>query len=163
MLRNDAVTTEFGVAHLHQTQGGRAPLRRGTRERGIGRMKSNFMNIELTSKIISVLSFGLRNTGRFQVIVDYADVYFLNAFAESSEEAVEAFLVQAPGCDEGEIILFDRSEQRIVASVNWKMDTTEIGLRVAHRQNIFHDGRFALIAMEIRKHLAVAAAAERNA
>lgn len=124
-------------------------------------MKSNFMNIEFASKIISVLPFAVRNTGRFQVIVeDAAGVYVSNTVAESPEEAVEAFLVQAPGCDGGEISLFDCDERRIVASVNWKADTTEIGLRVPHRQNIFHDWHLALIALEVQNRRAVAATAE---
>jgi len=98
------------------------------------------------------------------VIVEYAaGVCISAAIAESPEEAVEAFMVQMPGCEEGEIALFDRADQRVVASVKWKMDTTEIGLRVPHRQNVFHDWHLGLIALEVRNRRAVDAEVKLSA
>lgn len=127
----------------------------------MGLVKNNPMNFELNSEVVATPAPDIRTIGRFQVIVEYAaGVCVPAAVAESREDAVEAFLVQMPGCDEGEIALFDRSEQRVVASVKWKMIGTEIGLRVSHRQNIFHDWHLGLIALEVQNRRAVAAAVE---
>ena len=149
-----------------------------TRERGMELVKTSPMNLELISETTLMPASGVRSAGRFQVIVEYAEgVCISAAIAESPEEAVEAFMVQMPGCDEGEITLFDRREQRIpqrqlslpaegsdfvvvgriVASVKWKMSGTEIGLRVPHRQNVFHDSHLGLIALEVRNRRSVAA------
>ena len=123
----------------------------------MGLVKSIPMNLELISEPVPMPASGVRNAGRFQVIVEYAvGVCLPAAIAESPEEAVEAFMVQAPGCAEGEISLFDRDELRVVASVKWKMSGTEIGLRVPHRQNVFHDWRLGLIALEVQNRRAVA-------
>jgi hypothetical protein len=126
-------------------------------------MNNTPMNLELTSEIIPTRAPVLRRAGRYQVIVEYeAGVCVSGSFTDSQEEAVEAFLIQSPGCKEGEISLFDRDEQRIAASVKWKLSGTEIGLRVPHRQNVFHDLHFALIALEVQKRRAVAATVELN-
>jgi hypothetical protein len=115
-------------------------------------MKNTPTNLELTSEIIPLPTPVVRRVGRFQVIVEYAAGFCVpGAVAESPEEAVDAFMVQAPGCEEGEISLFDRDERRVVASVKWKMETTEIGLRVLHRHNMFHACHLVLIACEVQK------------
>jgi hypothetical protein len=127
-------------------------------------MNNTPMDLELASEIIPMPAPGARSAGRFQVIVEYAaGVCVPGAVAESAEEAVEAFMVQTPGCEEGEISLFDRNEQRVVASVKWKMSGTEIGLDIPHRQNVFHDWHLALIAYEVQKRRSVQAAVELNA
>lgn len=124
-------------------------------------MKNTPTNLELTSEILPIDAPSIGRAKRFQVIAEYAaGVCVPGAVAESPEDAVEAFMVQAPGCAEGEISLFNREEQRVVASVKWKMDVTEIGLRVLHRQNVFHDWHLALIACEVQKRRAVQAAIE---
>ena len=124
-------------------------------------VKTNSLNLELTSEIVPTLAPVIRRVGRFQVIVEHAaGICVSGAFTDSPEEAVEAFLVQAPRCEEGEISLFDREEQRVVASVKWKMGVTELGLRVLHRQNIFHDWHLALVACEVQKRRVVQAAVE---
>lgn len=64
----------------------------------------------------------------------------------SEAEAVEAFMRQAPVFDGGDIHLLDQHEQRMIAFVKWKMMTTEIGLSVLHRVNVFHDWHLALLA-----------------
>ena len=130
----------------------------------MGRVKTNPMKFELISEILLMSVPVVRCVGRFQVIVEYAaGVCVPGAVAESAEEAVEAFMVQTPGCEEGEISLFDRNEQRVVASVKWKMSGTEIGLDIPHRQNVFHDWHLALIACEVQKRRSVQAAVELNA
>ena len=124
---------------------------RGTyRGRGMECVKTGPTNLELASEIIPRRAPVVRTTPRFQVIVEYtAGVCAPSAVAESPEEAVEAFMVQTPGCEEGEISLFDRDERRVVASVKWKIHGTEIGLPVWGRQNVFYDWHLALIACAI--------------
>lgn len=118
----------------------------------MGRVKSTPKNLELSSEVIPISARGFRNDGRFQVAVEYdAGVFVFTARTESLQEATEAFFVQAPGRDKGAIVLFDRAEQRVLASVTWKMDTTENGLCVPHRQNVFHDWHLALIAVDEQK------------
>lgn len=115
-------------------------------------------NLELASESFPKADPAPGRVGRFQVIVEYAaGVCLPSAVASSPEEAVEAFMVQAPGCEEGEIALFDRDEQRVVASVKWKVSGTEIGLRIPQRQNIFHDWHLALVAVEVKKRRSVTA------
>jgi len=127
-------------------------------------VKTSPMNLELISETAPMRASGVRNAGRFQVIVEYpAGVCISTAIAESPEEAVEAFMVQTPGCEEGEIAQFDRNEQPVVASVKWRMGGTEIGLRVPHRQIFFHDWHLGLIALEVRNRRSVAATAELSA
>jgi hypothetical protein len=119
------------------------------------------MNLELNSEIIPMPAPEIRRVGRFHVIVDSAaGVCVSGGFTDSPEEAVEAFMTKAPGYEEGEITLFDRGEQRVVASVKWQMDTTEIGLRVVQHQNVFHDWYLALIAIEVHKCRSVQPAVE---
>jgi len=139
-------------------------LRRVGRERGMGIVKSTPINLELNSEAVPTPAPGVCRAGRFQVIVEYAaGVCISAAIAESPEEAVEAFMVQTPGCDEAEIAFFDRREQRVVASVKWKMSGTEIGLRVPHRQNVFHDWHLGLIALDIKNRRTTPAPTELGA
>ncbi|MBL9188321.1 MAG: hypothetical protein JNK23_12625 [Opitutaceae bacterium] len=119
-------------------------------------MKSNPTNLELISETVPVSASGVRNAGRFQVIVEYAaGVCIPAAVAQSREEAVEAFMIQMPGCEEGEIALFDREEQRVVAFVKWKMTTTELGFPTFHRVNVFHDWHLALLACQNKKQVSL--------
>jgi len=82
---------------------------------------------------------------------------------ESASAAVEAFLLQTPAFEGGEIRLLDRVEQRVLAFVRWKMDTTEIGISIAYRQNIFRDWGLALLACQIQKQQEMQSATERIA
>ena len=125
------------------------------------RVKTIPTNLGLISETVSIPARGRLNAARFQVVVEFATgVCFVTAVAESPKEAVEVFMLQSPGCEEGEVSLFDRNEQRIVASVKWKMSGTEIGLRIPHRQNVFHDWHLALIACQIQKQKQLVAAVE---
>ena len=152
--------TEFGVVALHHSRRVRS-VEAGHRRRGIEIMKNTPTNLELTSEIIPIAPPILRRVGRFQVTVESAaGVCISGGFTDSPEEAVEAFMTKAPSHEEGEISLFDREERRVVASVKWKMGATEIGLRVLHRQNVFHDWHLALIACEVQKRRSVQAAVE---
>jgi hypothetical protein len=130
----------------------------------MGLVKTNPMNPELTSVIFPKLAPVVRRVGRFQVIVESAaGVCVSGGFTDSQEEAVEAFMTKEPGHEGGEVTLFDRDEQRVIASVKWKMGTTEIGLCVLQRQNVFHDWHLALIALEVQNRREIAAAVELNA
>lgn len=130
----------------------------------MGIMNNTPTRLELTCEVVLKPAPVLRRVGRYQVIVEYAaGVCVSGAFTESPEEAVEAFMVQAPGCEEGEITLLDRDDKRVVASVKWKMSGTEIGLQVSHRQNVFHDWHLALIALEVQKRRSIPAAVEVTA
>ncbi|MFT3784183.1 MAG: hypothetical protein QM790_19415 [Nibricoccus sp.] len=112
----------------------------------------NINHSDLALRHTMIPAPAIRPGGRFQVVVEYAEgVCISAATAETHEDAVEAFMAQSPGCEHGEVSLIDRNEQRIVASVKWKMATTENGLRVAHRQNVFHDWHLALIALVVQK------------
>jgi len=152
--------TEFGVVALHHSRRVRSVEEREARARN-GCVKTNPMYLELTSETIPPPAPEIRRVGRFQVIVESAaGVCVSGGFTDSPEEAVEAFITKAPSHEDGEISLFDREEQRVIASVKWKMETTENGLRVSHRHNIFHDWYLALIALEVQNRREVAAAVE---
>lgn len=118
----------------------------------MGLVKTNPMNLELISETTPVPASGVPSIGRFQIIVEYAaGVCIPAAVAQSPEEAVEAFMIQMPGCGEGEIALFDRVEQRVVAFVKWKTANTEIGFPTLYRVNVFHDWQLALLACQNKK------------
>ncbi len=130
----------------------------------MGHVKTNPMKLKLIPETVPLPASAARSAGRFLVVVEFAaGVCISTAVAESLEDAVEAFMTQSPGCEDGEIALFDRQERRIVASVKWAMDTTENGLRVPHRQNVFHDWHLALIALDAQQRQARAPSAELSA
>lgn len=99
--------------------------------------------------------------GRFQVYRQTrAGIYNLSFSTDSDAEAVEAFLLQAPAFEGGEIRLLDQIEQHMIAFVKWRIDTTEIGLPVFHRENVFHDWNLALLACQLQKQAQMRAAVE---
>ena len=89
-----------------------------------------------------------------------AGVYAADLETDSADEAVEAFMRQLPAFEGGEMYLLDHEEQRMVAFVKWKTDTTEIGFPVSLRQNVFHDWHLALIACAIQTQETVRDAVE---
>lgn len=118
----------------------------------MGRVKSTPMNNQLPPETNPIFASGTPGAGRFQILVEYAPGVFIStASAEGIEDAVELFLKQAPGCDAGEISLFDRAERRVIGSVKWKVEPTENGLRVPHRHNLFCDWNTALVALEAQR------------
>ena len=118
----------------------------------MGHVKTNPMKLKLIPETVPLPTPGVCNAMRFQVVVEFAaGVCISTAVAESPEDAVEAFMTQSPGCENGEISLIDRDEHRVVASVKWKMETTENGLRVSHRHNIFLEWHLALIACALKE------------
>ncbi len=69
--------------------------------------------------------------------------------SDSAPEAVEAFLNQAPAFDGGEVRLFDHRNQRMVASVEWRIEKTAFGFPVHHRVNRYHDAMIEQLAGEV--------------
>ena len=131
--------------------GGGAKLRSECLRLEIVLMESTPKDLKLSSEVVRVPATDVRRAGRFQVIVEYtAGTNVVTANADLPEEGVEAFMQQMPGCKDGEISLVDREQQRVLASVKWRMGGTEIGLRVPLRENVFHDWHLALIASDVR-------------
>jgi hypothetical protein len=116
------------------------------------RVKTIPMNNHQPLETNPILAGGTPRAGRFQVLVEYAPSVFVStASAEKIEDAVEFFLKQTPGCEAGEIALFDRNERRVIGSVKWKVEPTENGLRVPHRHNLFCDWNTALLALAVQR------------
>lgn len=70
--------------------------------------------------------------------------------SESPSEVIEAFLLAKPLFDGGELRIWDRRDQRAVASVVWRSEETDFGFAVRHRTNLFHDRLFGLVARHIQ-------------
>lgn len=118
----------------------------------MGRVKTVPMSNQLPLETNPIFAGGTASAGRYQILVEYAPGVFVStASAEKTEDAVEFFLKQAPGCESGEISLFDRNERRVISSVKWKIEPTENGLRVPHRHNLFCDWNTALVALEVQR------------
>ena len=127
-------------------------MRRKAHGRGMGRVNSVPMRGQLPFETNPIFAGGTAGAGRFQILVEYAPgVFVTTASAEGIEDALEFFLKQAPGCDVGEISLFDRVERRVIGSVKWKVEPTENGLRVPHRHNLFCDWSTAMVALKLRQ------------
>ena len=131
--------------------GGCALLRDGRRRVGMGLTKGTFPmkkhKLRTPQMLAAAIAVGLK---RFQIYRENINgTRILVHVINSETEAVEAFMKQAPSFEGGDIHLLDQHEQRIVAVVKWKMATTEIGLRVLHRVNVFHDWRLAMIACDL--------------
>lgn len=100
----------------------------------------------------SLVPTTLPTIGRFQIYLEYRSGSFIPGFhTDSDAEVIEVFMLQAPVYDGGEIRVLDRSEQRMVAFVKWRIARTELGLPVLHRSNVFHDWHLALIACDLLK------------
>ncbi len=127
-------------------------MRSAQRGRGMERVKSIPMSNQPPLETNPILAGGTPGAGRFQILVEYAPgVFVSSASAERIEDAVEFFLKQSPGCEAGEIALFDRNERRVIGSVKWKVEPTANGLRVPHRHNLFCDWKTALVALEAQR------------
>ena len=127
-------------------------MRHAQRGCGIERVKTVPMSNQLPLETNPILAGGTAGAGRFQILVEYAPGVFVStASAQKIEDAVEFFLKQSPGCEAGEIVLFDRNERRVIGSVKWRVEPTENGLRVPHRHNLFCDWNTALVALEIQR------------
>jgi hypothetical protein len=94
--------------------------------------------------LAAAIAVGLK---RFQIYRENINgTRILVQVINSETEAVEAFMRQAPVFEGGDIQLLDQHEQRMIAFAKWKMMTTEIGLPILHRVNVFHDWHLALLA-----------------
>ena len=127
-------------------------MRSAQRGRGMERVKTIPMSNQLPLETNPILAGGPPGCPRVLKRLAYAPRVFVStASAEKIEDAVEFFLKQAPGCEAGEIALFDRNERRVIGSVKWKVEPTENGLRVPHRHNLFCDWNTALVALEAQR------------
>ena len=99
--------------------------------------------------------------GRFQIYRESRGGNFIPGFSTDSDvEVIEAFMFQAPVYDGGDIRVLDKSEQRMIAFVKWKIARTEIGLPVLQRAKVFHEWQFAMIACDLLKQKKIRDAVE---
>ena len=92
----------------------------------------------------------LPSPARYQVFRQMRAGYFAGGFqSQSPADAVQAFLATAPAFDGGTIRLWDHREERLLASVNWRVEKTGFGFVVRTRANVFHDTTLARIAEQI--------------
>ena len=99
--------------------------------------------------------------GRFQIYRESRGGNFIPGFSTDSDvEAIEAFMFQSPAYDGGDIRVLDKSEQRMIAFVKWKIARTEIGLPVLQRAKVFHEWQFAMIACDLLKQKKIRDAVE---
>src|SRR4051812_14840740 len=87
---------------------------------------------------------------RFQIYRQTrAGTYMFEFKTDSAIEAVEAFLNQTPAFEGGELRIWNRREQRVSASVKWRLEKTDIGFPVLIRTNVFHERLLGAIAQQI--------------
>ena len=116
------------------------------------------------SETVKLTTANAAAVARYQIYQQTrASIYMPGFKTDSDVEAVEAFMLQAPAFDGGEIRLLDRNEERMIAFAKWRMEKTEIGLPVSYRENVFHDWHLALIAFEVQKQLQMRTAVELSA
>jgi hypothetical protein len=68
---------------------------------------------------------------------------------ESLESAVELFLDTRPDFEGGGVRLWDRHEQRALASTEWLVENTTFGFPVRVRADAFYDENVGRLAREI--------------
>jgi len=91
------------------------------------------------------------SAGRYQIYrQNRAGLFHPGYCSDSAPEAVEAFFSQAPAFDGGEVRLFDHRDQRMVATVEWRIEKTDFGFLVHHRVNRFHDAMIKQLADEVQ-------------
>ena len=96
------------------------------------------------------------SVARYQIYRQNRAGLFLPGYrSDSAPEAVEAFLNQAPAFDGGEVRLFDHREQRLIASVEWRIEKTDFGFPVHQRVNRFHDAMLEQLAGEVQARAAM--------
>jgi hypothetical protein len=74
---------------------------------------------------------------------------------DSPEDAVALFLQTSPAFEGGGLRLWDRHDQRHVASADWHLESTRMGFSVRLRSNVFHDPALAEIAERIAEREAI--------
>jgi hypothetical protein len=87
---------------------------------------------------------------RYQVYRQMKAGYYARNFeADTAADALKVFLLTVPTFDGGSIRLWDRQEEKLLASVEWSLERTTMGFDVRMRTNVFHDEAVAQIAREI--------------
>jgi hypothetical protein len=101
---------------------------------------------------------------RFQIYRQTrAGNYVPGGHSDSASEAIETFLATTPIFEGGDLRIWDRREQKLVASVAWGREETDFGFVVRHRTNLFHDRLFGLVARQIQNREAIRHEMQRSA
>ncbi len=109
-------------------------------------MKNNLVTQSAPAFTLATISA----VGRFRIYRESRDGNYIHAFSTDSDaEAIGVFVLHAPIYDGGGICVVDESEQRMIAFVKWKNASTEIGLPVLQRSNVFQDWQYAMIACDL--------------
>lgn len=87
---------------------------------------------------------------RYQIYCQLRQGVFAPGFqTDCASEAVTAFLRRAPAFTGGEVRIWHRSEQRMVAAVQWQVEINGFGFFVYRRLNVFYDRLLERIARQI--------------
>jgi hypothetical protein len=81
---------------------------------------------------------------------------------ESPEDAVALFLQTTPVFEGGGIRLWDRYEQRAVATAEWNLETTGMGFHLRTRSDVFHDAALGALARHMAQREALVEAIARD-
>lgn len=98
----------------------------------------------------------LHEPHRYQVYRQQrAGYYTIGVQTDNAAEAVQAFLDTKPAFEGGNIRLWDRHGDHLLAAAEWDIETTRMGFSVRTRQNVFHDDGAAAIARDIAQREAL--------
>lgn len=61
-------------------------------------------------------------------------------------DAMLAFMDTAPAFEGGDVRIWDRHEERLIATAEWTVERTGMGFYVRTRKNVFHDNDAAALA-----------------
>jgi len=72
---------------------------------------------------------------------------FVRTFESSRPlDAMLAFLDTTPAFEDGEVRIWDRHQERLLAAAEWTTERTGMGFYVRTRKNVFHDDEAATLA-----------------
>jgi hypothetical protein len=72
---------------------------------------------------------------------------FVRTFESSRPlDAMLAFLDTTPAFEGGEVRIWDRQQERLLAAAEWTVERTGMGFYVRTRKNVFHDDEAAALA-----------------
>lgn len=152
-----SASTDLAVARVPQIRDRRSIERlrvvnRNVRIERIDPMK----NTHNSNSVSSIADVGAAAVARYQVYRQtHTGTYTAEFTTDSAADAVQAFLKQSPAFEGGELRLWDRVEERVGASVEWRKEKTDFGFPVLNRANVFHDRVLEVIArqMEVREEI----------
>ena len=72
---------------------------------------------------------------------------FVRTFESSRPlDAMLAFMDTTPAFEGGEVRIWDRQQERLLAAAEWTVERTGMGFYVRARKNVFHDDEAAALA-----------------